>query len=103
MSTTREMNGVQSVLALRPGAKLSKVDRAALREVGIVVVQCAPEDLVAIQAVSVVPLSAMLRCALQTINGTAAMGYSKEVRAEFARRLIEAYVAYDAASAGEAK
>jgi len=91
------MTGTQSVLALRPGGKLSKVDRAALREVGIIVVRCAPEDLVAIQSVNVVPLSAMLRCALEAINGNAAASYSKELKADFAKRLIESYIAFDTA------
>lgn len=96
-------NGTQSVLALRPGAKLSKADRASLREVGIVVVQCEPADLVAIQSVNIVPLSAMLRCALESINGNSAASYSKELRADFARRLIESYVALDAAMKADAK
>lgn len=82
-----------SILALRPGAKLSARDRKALQEVGIVVVQVAPEDLVSIQSVNVMQQNVMLECALRTINGSSPGLNSKEVRAEFARKLIESYLA----------
>lgn len=92
-----------SVLAVRPGTKLSKADRTALAAVGIVAISIAPEDVAAIQSVNILPANHMLRCALDVINST--NGYTANVRntlrAEFGRRIIESYLALGAASPPE--
>jgi hypothetical protein len=84
--------GSPSVLAIRPGTKLSKTDRETLRSVGIVVISVAPEDVAAVQSVTLMPANEMLRCALLTIQSAPVGGYRPELLADFAKRVVKSYL-----------
>lgn len=88
------MKEAPTILALRPGATLTAKDKKTLRDAGIIVVNVAPDDLVAIQSASILPANDMLRYALLTIQNTKLESCNSEtnktnLRSEFAKRVIE--------------
>ncbi|HEX6465020.1 MAG TPA: hypothetical protein VFZ98_11215 [Vicinamibacterales bacterium] len=86
------MSPTPRVLAVRPGTKVSKADRAALKEIGVVVVSIAPENVVEITGVSLLPGNDMLRCALQTLKEASGYSDADDLRADFANRVLHAYL-----------
>lgn len=82
-----------SVIAVRPGVKISAADRESLKALGIAVIHVAPEDVVAIRSTSVLPHNEMLRCALTVIDNGGGTGYDKSMRAAFAAEVIKSYLA----------
>lgn len=94
-----------SILAIHPGAKISAKDRKTLSDAGVIVIQVDPSQVRAIESVSLLRGNDMLRCALETINSTTGTyaHYSREIRADFAKRLIESYLAYGSADAEAVK
>lgn len=91
------MKQAMSVLGIKPGTVLSARDRRTLRNVGIVVIEVDPASVFAIDNVSVLPMNAMLRHALETIENANLTGFDagenrKNLRADLGRRLIGSYL-----------
>lgn len=82
-----------SIIAIRPGVKLSARDRRTLREVGVVVIEIDPADIRAVEHVSILPHNDMLRLALETIESVKYEPDRNALRADLARRMIASLLA----------
>jgi hypothetical protein len=69
---------------------LSRDDKAKLRRAGVLIISADPADVRAIEALSVIPLNALLRAALETVDEKRSYANGQEIRSDFAHRLIAA-------------
>lgn len=84
-----------TILAVDPIITLSKADKDKLRRAGVIVISASPDKVRAIEAAPALPLTSLLRAALETVVQKRPASSGETIRSEFARRVIRDFLGGD--------